>query len=262
MTGRTSCLYLGRVMHHRLAPRRHRFDYGAFAMLVDLDELPALDRSLPLFGHNRRAPVAFHDRDHGPGDGSDLRAWIEGHMRAHGLSVPGGPIRILCLPRILGYVFNPLSVWFCHDREGELRHVLYEVCNTFGERRSYLLPVGDTADGTLRQGCAKAFHVSPFLPVAGEYRFRLRPPDERLMLQIRHVIDGETRLVAVQTGERRPLDPRGLAAVLLRFPFMTLKVVAAIHLEALRLWLKKVPLHRHLPATAPEVMGPAVGAPR
>lgn len=259
-----SALYVGQVMHHRLVPRRHRFAYRAFAMLVDLDELPALDRGFRLFGHNRSRPVAFHDADHGPCDGSDLRAWAEDHMRRAGLGVPGGAIRILCLPRLLGYVFNPLSVWFCHRSDGGLAAVIYEVRNTFGERRSYLVPAEGTwgDDGVLRQSCAKAFHVSPFLPVAGEYRFRLAVPDEALLLQIQHLVDGERQLVAVQTGTRVPLGAGAFARVLLRFPLMTVKVIAAIHLEAMRLWLKGVPVHRHRAARAPEVLMEPGGAPR
>jgi DUF1365 family protein len=261
MTMLHSCVYVGRVMHHRLAPRRHRFSYGAFAMLFDIDELPELDRRFALFGHNRARPVAFHDADHGPGDGSDRRAWVEGHMRAHGIPVPGGAIRILCLPRLLGYVFNPISVWFCFDREERLAAVLYEVRNTFGERHSYLLPVPE-AGPVLRQSCAKAFHVSPFLPVAGEYRFRLTQPGETMMLQIQHLVGGEPRLIALQTGTRSSLEQGAMMRVLLRFPLMTLKVMAAIHFEALRLWLKNVPLHRHTAATAPAVTGLPRGAPR
>jgi uncharacterized protein len=250
-----SCLYTGRVMHHRLAPRRHRFSYSAMTMLFDLDELPELDRRFALFGYNRARPIAFHDADHGPGDGSDLRAWVEGHMAARGIAVPGGAIRILCLPRLFGYAFNPISVWFCFDRQERLAVMLYEVANTFGERRSYLLAVEDGADGILRQSCAKGFHVSPFLPVAGEYRFRLTPPADSVMLQIRHIVAGETRLIALQTGKRAALDDGGMLRVLLRFPLMTAKVITAIHFEALRLWLKRVPFHRHRPAQMPEVMG-------
>jgi DUF1365 family protein len=262
MAGWRSCLYVGDVMHHRLAPRRHRFAYRAFTMLVDIDELPALDRTFALFGHNRTRPISFHDSDHGPGDGSDLRSWAERHMRALGVAVPGGAIRILCLPRVLGFVFNPISVWFCHDRAENLAIVIYEVCNTFGERRSYLLPVpeGTGAGAIVRQSCGKAFHVSPFLPVAGEYRFRLALPDDRLLLQIQHLLDGAPRLVAVQTGEKVELTDGSLLRVLLRFPLMTAKVVAAIHWEAMKLWLKQVPLHRHVPARAPEVIGPERGA--
>ena len=256
MNNPASAIYVGRIMHHRMAPQQHRFSYRSFSMLLDLDDLPALDRTSRLFGYNRSAPIAFHDQDHGPGDGSCLRTWAEEHMHRTGIPVDGGPIRILCMPRMFGYVFNPISVWFCHRRDGELAAVIYEVRNTFGERRSYLVPVEDreSQDGILRQSCAKVFHVSPFLPIAGNYHFRLTVPDTRLMLQIQHMIDGRPRLIAIQTGERMTFDASSLARVLLRFQVMTLKVFAAIRFEALRLWLKRAPIHDHVPATTPDVL--------
>jgi hypothetical protein len=251
-----SSIYVGQIMHHRMAPQQHRFSYRSFSMLLDLDELPALDQTSRLFGYNRSTPIAFHDRDHGPGDGSCLRTWAEEHMQKAGIPVPGGPIRILCLPRMFGYVFNPISVWFCHHRDGGLAATIYEVCNTFGERRSYLIPVTNRVrhNGILRQSCAKAFHVSPFLPIEGNYHFRLTVPDARLMLQIQYLIDGQTRLIAIQTGERMAFDARSLARVLVQFPVMTLKVFAAIRFEALRLWLIQAPVHDHVPATTPDVL--------
>lgn len=253
-----SGIYVGRIMHHRMAPKQHRFSYRAFSMLLDIDELPELDLGSLLFGHNRPALLAFHDRDHGPGDGSSLRDWAEGHLASAGIDTSGGPIRILCLPRMFGYVFNPISVWFCHHRNGDLAAVIYEVRNTFGERRCYLIPTGGTPSGdrVIRHRCAKAFHVSPFLPVEGDYHFRLTLPDDNLMLQIQHVMDGKPRLVAIQTGQRTPFGSRGLMRILLRFPAMTVKVFAAIRFEALRLWLKRIPIHDHVPATTPEVLSP------
>ncbi|MBC6441483.1 MAG: DUF1365 domain-containing protein [Rhodospirillales bacterium] len=249
----SSCVYVGQVMHHRLVPRRHRFVYDAFTMLLDIDEMVSLDASSRLFGHNRPAPIAFHDRDHGPCDGTSLRDWAESGIRRAGLPVPGGPIRLLCLPRVLGFAFNPLTIWLCHDRDDRLAVVIYEVRNTFGERRSYLIPVSGDED-VVRQSCPKALHVSPFFPVDGSYSFRLTPPDERFNVQIRYALDGDTRLIAVQTGERRALEDGALARALARFPLMTFKVIAAIHFEALRLWFKRVPLFRHRPAAAPDIV--------
>ena len=256
MNTMASSIYVGRIMHHRMAPR-HRFSYRAFSMLLDIDELPELDHGSRLFGYNRPALMAFHDHDHGPGDGSSLRMWAEGHLRSAGMDVIGGSIRILCLPRMFGYAFNPISVWFCHQLNGELAAVIYEVRNTFGERRSYLIPADSTAseDRVFRHSCAKAFHVSPFLPVEGNYHFRLTVPGDDLMLQIQHVMDGKPRLVAIQSGKRAPFSSKELIRILLRFPLMTVKVFTAIRFEAVRLWLKRVPVHDHVPATTPEVLG-------
>jgi len=137
-----STLYVGSVMHRRLRPRRHRLRYRVFWMLLDLDEIERLPRVLRLFSHNRFNAVSFHDADHGDGSATPLRAQVERHLAAAGIALGGGAIRLLCMPRILGYGFNPLSVYFCYQRSGLLAAILYEVHNTFGERHSYLIPTG------------------------------------------------------------------------------------------------------------------------
>ena len=242
MTGRgegkwRSRLYVGSVFHRRLRPKRHELRYGVFYMLLDLDELEALDRNLTGFGHNRFAPVSFHDRDHGAGDGRPLRQWIEGQLQRAGLSAEGGRIELLTLPRILGFTFNPLSIWFCRDKSDRLIAVLYEVNNTFGDRHSYLIPVhGD--EEHLEQRCDKAFYVSPFIDVAGDYHFRLIPPGARFSLTIRESDGDGVLLTASFAGKAEVLSARRLALMLLRFPLLTLKVIAGIHWEALKLLAK------------------------
>ena len=136
-----SAIYEGDVVHERLRPKRHRLKYHVYSLLLDIDELPALARRFWLVGYNRWKPLAFYDRDHGLADGSSLRPWVEGHLVRAGLPVDGGPIRLLCYPRIFGYVFNPLSVYFCYTRGRQLHAILYEVCNTFKERHTYVLLV-------------------------------------------------------------------------------------------------------------------------
>ncbi|MCG8442572.1 MAG: DUF1365 domain-containing protein [Caulobacterales bacterium] len=234
-----SCLYRGRVMHARLRPFHHRFVYRVFSLLLDIDEAPALARRLRLFSHNRWNLFSFHDRDHGPRDGGPLRPWIEEHLARAGVDIDGGPVRLLCFPRVLGYVFNPLSIWFCHRPGGELAAILYEVRNTFGDAHGYLIPV-DTArsDGVIVQSCDKGFHVSPFIEMTGAYDFRLRAPDERLSILIRHHVPEGDLLVARHAGSRAPLRDATLARLFFAYPLMTLKVIAAIHWEALRLWRK------------------------
>jgi hypothetical protein len=239
-----SCFYFGAVMHRRLRPVRHRFAYRVFSCLIDLDELEVLGR-LRFFGHNCFNLMSFHDRDHGPRDGSPLRPWIEARLAGAGIDIAGGPVRLLCFPRMLGYVFNPLSIWFCHHADGRLRAILYEVANTFGERHSYLILVRPTdADHTIAQSCTKAFHVSPFIALAGRYIFRLRAPDARLAISIREE-DGEGPvMVAAQNGERRCFAPAMVLQAFFLYPLMTLKVIGAIHFEALRLWRKGARIHR------------------
>ena len=178
-------------------------------LLLDLDELPMLARRLRLFSLNRFNLVDFRDRDHGDGSMISLRTQIEQHLRCAGLAVDGGAIRVLCMPRVLGTVFNPLSVFFCYRADGRLQAMLYEVHNTFGERHSYLIPVADAdAQPVLRQSCAKAFHVSPFMDMAMTYHFRITPPAERAVVAIEGS-DAEGRLIsAAYVGTRHELDRR------------------------------------------------------
>lgn len=239
-----SALYLGNVMHRRTRPRAHRLGYRIYSLLLDLDEIDALDAGLRLFSRNRFNLFSFRDRDYGSGTDEPLRAQVERHCAAAGVTLGGGAIRLLTMPRVLGFAFNPLSVYFCHDAVGQLRAILYEVNNTFGERHSYLIPV--TAElGPVRQHCDKAFHVSPFMPMAMRYDFRIMPPAERLALAIT-VSDGEGPVLsAVHSARRTPLTDAALAHAFVSHPLLTLKVVGGILWEALKLWLKRVPVYRH-----------------
>ena len=256
----TSSLYVGEVMHRRAAPH-HKLRYRVFSLLIDLDELPALDGRLRWFSHNRFNLLSFHDRDPGARDGAPPRAWVDAALAANGLET-GGRIALLCFPRLWGYAFNPLSIFFCYAPSGALRAILYEVRNTFGDKHGYLIevPPDQPADAVIAQACAKAFHVSPFLPIAGEYRFALKAPGERLAIQIRHLIDGAEALLAAHTARRQALTDSSLLRNVIRHPLMTVKVIAGIHWEALFLWLKGARFHprpeppRHdvtfVPATA------------
>jgi DUF1365 family protein len=233
-----TCLYRGEVMHRRLRPFGHRFVYGVASLLVDLDDLPRL--GLRLLSHNRFNLFAIHDRDHGTRDGSPLRPWVEAELHAAGIALDGGRIYLHCLPRLLGYVFNPISIYWCYGPDGRLRAVLCEVKNTFGEQCSYVLPAppGREADAPLRASCAKKMYVSPFIAMAGRYRFRLDDPEDRLKLVITERDREGALLVASHIAARRTLDDRGLLGAFAAFPFLTAKVIAAIHWQALRLWLK------------------------
>ena len=238
---RGSALYVGTVMHRRLRPRSHHLRYRVYHLLIDIDELDALSRRLRLFSVGRFNLFSVHPKDHGDGSGADLRAQTEARLRAAGLPV-GGAIRLLTMPRVLGHAFNPLSVWFCDAPNGVLQAIVYEVNNTFGERHSYLIPVVDAGTPVIAQACEKAMYVSPFISTEMSYRFRVEPPAARLSVGVSvHDVDGvllNTRLDA----ERRPLSDASLLRVFASHPLVTLKVVAAIHWEALRLWLKGTPL--------------------
>ncbi len=246
-----SSIYRGPVVHERLRPKRHRLRYRVFSLLLDLDELEELDRKFRLFGYNRWALLAFHDGDHGPTTGDALRPWVEDRLKEAGLAPDGGPIRLLCYPRILGYVFNPLSVFFCYRRDGRLAAILYEVCNTYRERHTYVIPVQDSERNVIRQSCGKALYVSPFIGMDSQYHFRIVPPDEEVKIVIRQEDSDGLLLAASFRGARAPLNEGALARCLARFPFLTMKVVAGIHWEALLMWLKGYPYFSHDPAAAP-----------
>jgi len=250
-----SALYFGKVMHRRLRPFVHAFTYRVFSLYLDLDSLAEDSRRLRLFSHNRWNLFSIHDRDHGARDGSPLKPWIERHLAAAGIDTAGGPVRLLCFPRVLGYVFNPLSIWFCYHADGGLRAVLYEVRNTFGGKHGYLVPLAaDHHSGTpIVQGADKNFYVSPFIVMEQHYVFRLAEPGERLAVAIRQGGPQGAQLVARHSGRRRPLSDRMLLLAFLVYPLMTLKVIAAIHWQALRLWLKGARLQPRPPAPSEEV---------
>lgn len=240
-----SAIYAGDVVHARARPRTHRLHYRVFSLLLDLDELPSLCANSRLFGHNRAAIFSFWDQDHGDGQRGTLRAWVETQLHDAGLDLDHPQISVLCYPRLWGYVFNPLTQYFCSDRSGTLRAILHEVCNTFGERHTYVIPVGPGRPAAIRQRAAKRHYVSPFMPMDCTYDFLIKPPADRVLVRIDEAdVDGPL-LFASFSGRRRPFTDRALFALLFAYPLMTLKVTAAIHFEAVRLWLKGTPTFRH-----------------
>ncbi len=232
-------------MHQRLRPVRHKLRYGIVQILLDLDELPALSGRLRMFAHDRFGVFAFHERDHGDGVAGGLRAWVERSLLAAGIAAPCGAIRLLCMPRILGHAFNPISVFFCHGRNAGLIGMIYEVRNTFGEKHVYIMPAnGDGAQ--IRQSCAKAFYVSPFMAMDLTYRFRVSLPGAHVSLGIT-ASDSEGTLIATAFGgARETLTDLALLRQFLRMPLQGIKVLVAIHWEALKLWFRGV---RFVPRT-------------
>jgi len=247
-------IYTGRVMHRRERPLDYRFSYPVFSLLLDIDAVEALAASSRLFAYNRTGLFAFHDRDHGPGDGSPLRPWMEQLLQHHGIDLEGGSIQLLCFPRLLGYAFNPLSIWYCRHRDGALRAVLCEVRNTFGERHSYLLhDAGGALAWPVRAVQTKCFHVSPFLPMGLGYRFRLSRPGQQLGIAI-HCFEGSKLLMAAaQAARAQPFSDRNLLRCFLSMPLMTFKVMAMIHWQALKLLLRGAPLYRKPRPPAKEI---------
>jgi DUF1365 family protein len=236
----SATLYFGEVMHARLKPKGHRFSYRVMSLLIDLDRLGVADRQSRLFGVNRPALYSFNEADHGARDGSSLRGYAQRRAAEHGIDLTGGRVRLLCYPRLLGYTFNPLSVYFCHRADGALVLMIYEVRNTFGDIHAYVLPVkpGESSDAGVRQQQDKLFYVSPFIEMAMRYHFRVLPPGEHVRLRILETDRDGPLLAATFNGRRRALTSPALLRSFFALPLVTLKIVAAIHWEALRLWLK------------------------
>jgi DUF1365 family protein len=232
-----SALYHGIVTHRRFRPVTHALRYRIFMLLLDLDETANLPR---LLGIDRAGLLSFYQRDHGDGTAGGLRAWIATQLRQAGLP-PAPRVRALCMPRVFGHMFNPLTVYFCHAPAGDLQALIYEVNNTFGGRHAYTLAVGGSAD-RVAHGCDKTFHVSPFMDMDLHYRFRIRPADETVSLVI-HADDAVgVLLTAGFAGRRQALSNAGIVRAALGMPWLGLKVLGGIHWEALRLWLKGLKL--------------------
>lgn len=232
-----SAIYLGEVAHRRLRPKVHALRYRIFQLLLDLDEAEILSGQSRWFGFNRPALLSFHERDHGEATDRPLKKQIEDRLQDAGLAY-GGPVRVLTMPRVLGYVFNPITLYFCHGPDGGLSAVIHEVNNTFGQRTFYVLPAA--GGGPIRQQAEKTMHVSPFMDMDYRYDFVLAEPADDFTLAIRMVREGETWLQASFAGRRRAFTDRALFGAWLRHPLLTLKVIGAIHFEALRLWLKGI----------------------
>ncbi|MFZ6648769.1 DUF1365 domain-containing protein [Undibacterium sp. TJN25] len=241
-------LCTGAVRHKRLRPAQNAFTYGVFFLRIPLKASAATPLPARFFSHNRFNLLSFHDKDHGDGKQAPL-AWVNGILQQQGIADADGEIWLQCFPRVFGYVFNPVSFWFCHRQDGALRAIVVEVCNTFGEKHVYLLETGTVQAYGQELTAKKIFHVSPFCPLEGGYRFHFMQSERQAggqMLQ-HHVasIDyddasGPLLLTSI-SGIAQPLSDRALGWAMLRFPLMTLAVIVRIHVQALRLWLKRIP---------------------
>jgi DUF1365 family protein len=232
-------------MHERFTTAKYRFRYRIFSVLLDIDGIEQTAASTRLFSLNRFNLLSFHAADHLPAGESNLRTWAERVLAGGDIDGSRLKIRLLCFPRLFGWVFNPISLWYCETSDGQPAAVIAEVRNTFGERHCYLLkPQAGEKDWPLRQRHAKDFHVSPFIGMQAEYAFRLSRPEERLGVLIREYEGDRLMLVASQAGSRRPFTDRQLLSQVLRVPLQTLKVLAAIHWQALKIWAQGARFHR------------------
>lgn len=242
-------LITGQVMHHRLRPARNRFVYPVFCLRLKLSALERL--SSLCFGVDRWRPLMLRTADYGPRDGSPLLPWIRARLAEAGLPADG-EVWLQTFPRVFGHVFNPVSFWYCHDAAGELRAVLAEVNNTFGEHHAYLLSAerGGAIQPASQLVCRKLLHVSPFCRVEGHYRFRFVERAGHALVRIDYHDEAGALLHTAVSGSMAALTSGRALRALLRQPLLTLGVVARIHWQALRLWLKRVPFFRkpHPPA--------------
>ncbi len=237
----SSCIYTGQVIHKRFKPKEHFFSYKVFSLLIDLSELHLLDSELKLFSYNKFNLLSFYDKDHGPRDGTSLISWVKSNLNKKNINTDEIKIKILCYPRIWGYVFNPLSVFFIYDKSSNLISILYEVKNTFGEQHTYAFKI-DKNNQLLDHSCSKKFYVSPFIEMNCSYNFKILKPENKLSVVINQNDSSGKILFASQDGSKKDLNNKNLMISYMSHPLMSFKIIGAIHFEALKLWLKGVKL--------------------
>ena len=230
-----SCIYNGEVNHTRFKPVKHFLNYKTFSLLIDLDEIEQLDKSISIFSHNKFNIFSFYNKDHGDRDGSCLKKWVISNLKKYKIEGNISKIKILCYPRIFGYVFNPLSIFYCYENE-KLKSIFYEVKNTFNEQHTYIFKIKDGEE--IKQKCKKKFYVSPFMDMETFYNFKLINPNQRLSVMIKQTDAEGTVLTATQTGDKKEFNFKQLLINFFRYPLMTLKIISSIHFEALLLWKK------------------------
>ena len=229
-----SCIYNGVVTHTRFKPIKHFLKYNTFSFYIDLDEIKKLDNDNPIFSYNRFNIFSFYDKDHGDRDGKPLKIWVLDNLKKFNINENINKIKLLCYPRIFGYVFNPLSVFYCYE-DNSLKAIFYEVKNTFNEQHTYIFKV---KDNKIEQKCKKKFYVSPFMDMDTYYNFKLLNPNEKLSISIKQTDKEDVVLTAVQTGTRKEFTFKQLIINFFRYPLMSIKIISAIHFEALLLWKK------------------------
>ena len=235
---KNSVIYNGKVIHRRFKPKEHYFKYNVFSLLIDLDELEIIQNKIKIFSYNKFNIISFYDTDHGPRDGTSLKKWIIKNLKDIGINNENIQIKLLCYPRIFGYAFNPLSVFFIYDQNSRLISILYEVKNTFGEQHTYIFKTDDNK--TIINNCSKKFHVSPFIEMECHYYFRVLKPSDKISVIIDQSDKDGKLLYASQDGNARELNEKNLLISYISHPLMTFKIIVAIHYEALKLWLKGI----------------------
>ena len=241
MNNFASCIYSGAVTHKRFKPKKHFFSYKTFSLLIDLSEIEIIEKKIKFFSYNKFNILSFYDIDHGPRNGKSLKIWVEKILKKSKINIKSGPIKLLCYPRFFGYVFNPLSIFYCYDKKLNLKAILYEVKNTFGEQHTYVFKKKKFSNLIINT-CRKKFYVSPFIKMETFYNFRLTKPKNFINILIKQTDKRGILLIAKQVGKKINLNNKNLFYQFLRHPLMSFKVILAIHFEAFRLWAKGVKL--------------------
>ncbi len=234
-----SSIYNGQVIHKRFKPKIHSFKYNVFSLLIDLSELETLDKQVNFFSYNRFNLTSFYDEDHGNRDGSSLISWVHENLKKNNIITDNIKIKILCYPRIFGFVFNPLSVFYVYNSNENLISILYEVKNTFGEQHTYIFRV-EKDTNLIQNNCSKKFYVSPFIEMNCNYFFRLLKPGNTISVIIDQYENEDKILYASQDGVRTDFNTKYLVKSYLKHPIMTFKIIIAIHYEAFKLWIKGI----------------------
>ena len=237
----SSCIYNGQVIHKRFKPKEHFFKYKVFSLLLDLSELNLLDKELKIFSYNKFNILSFYDIDHGPRDGTSLISWVKENLNNNNINSNEIKIKLLCYPRVWGYIFNPLSIFFVYDKNSNLISILYEVKNTFGEQHTYVFKI-DKNNQLLEHSCKKKFHVSPFIEMNCLYYFKILKPTDKLSVVINQNDDSGKLLFASQDGLKNELNNKNLMISYISNPLMSFKIIGAIHFEAFKLWIKGIKL--------------------
>ena len=234
-----SSIYNGSVIHKRFKPKKHFFKYKVFSLFLDLSELRELNNKLNFFSLNKFNLISFYEKDHGERDGSSLLDWVKNNLSSNNIITDNIKVKLLCYPRILGYVFNPLSIFFVYDNDENLISILYEVKNTFGEQHTYVFKI-EGENKLIQNNCSKKFHVSPFIEMDCNYFFRILNPGDKLSVIIDQYDQEGKILFASQDGIRSDLTNKNLMNSYLKPPLMTFKIISAIHFEAFKLWIKGI----------------------
>ena len=237
---KNSKIYTGKVIHKRFKPKEHYFKYNVFSLLIDLNELEEINKYIKFFSYNKFNIISFYDKDHGDRDGSSIKLWVKKNLRNIGIMTEDISIKLLCYPRIFGYVFNPLSTYFIYNKRSELISIFYEVKNTFGEQHTYIFKAQD--EKTVQNKCKKKFYVSPFIEMDCEYHFKTLNPREQLSVVINQNDKDGKLLFASQDGISKDFNNKNLIFSYLTHPLMTFKIIGAIHYEAFKLWAKRIKL--------------------